>query len=50
MKTLRYNQPDFDRAVAEGVCGVELILILQIEARVRTVMFDDVHAFVVMKR
>jgi histidinol dehydrogenase len=42
MKTLRYNQPDFDRAVAEA-CAASSLFDPQIEDRVRAII-DDVRA------
>ncbi len=42
MKTLRYNQPDFDRAVAEA-CAASSLFDPQIEERVRTII-DDVQS------
>jgi histidinol dehydrogenase len=42
MKTLRYNQPDFNRAVTE-VCAASSLFDPQIEERVRVVI-DDVRA------
>ena len=42
MKTLRYNQPDFARAVAEA-CAASSLFDPQVEERVRAII-DDVHA------
>jgi hypothetical protein len=41
MKTLRYDQPDFARAVAEA-CAASSLFDPQVEDRVRTVI-DDVR-------
>jgi histidinol dehydrogenase len=41
MKTLRYDQPDFARAVAEA-CGASSLFDLQVEERVRAII-DDVR-------